>query len=121
MEITSFSPLIMTKDSEAVGEFFQALGFEKTHAKTATGGSGFRMKDADGHGVSIAQLDRIPKDMTVIQLNVRDLDEMISFLEARGFKNMSGDGKVIETGSSKTVMMASPSGFVMNVIYHERK
>ncbi len=121
MEITSFSPLIMTRDSEAVGEIFQALGFEKTHTKHTSGGSGFRMKNADGFGISIAQVPNMTKDMTVIQLNVRNFDEMISLLEARGFKNMRGDGNVIDTGSSKTAMMVSPSGFILNVIYHVRK
>ena len=121
MKITGFSPLIMTNDSESVGKVFEALGFEKKHEKkdvTEKHDSGFRMKDAEGHGVSIAQVDRIPRDMTAIQMNVDDFDEAIEILSAHGFKNMRGDGDVIDTGSSKTAVMISPSGFAVNVVWH---
>ena len=121
MKITGFSPLIMTNDSESVGKVFEALGFEKKHEKkdvTEKHDSGFRMKDAEGHGVSVAQVDRIPRDMTAIQMNVDDFDEAIEILSAHGFKNMRGDGDVIDTGSSKTAVMISPSGFAVNVVWH---
>lgn len=121
MKITGFSPLIMTNDSESVGKVFEALGFEKKHEKkdvTEKHDSGFRMKDAEGHGVSVAQVDRIPRDMTAIQMNVDDFDEAIEILSAHGFKNMRGDGDVIDTGSSKTAVMISPSGFAVNVVRH---
>lgn len=45
MKITSFSPLIMTNDSENVGKLFEELGFEKRHEKknvTENNDSGFR-------------------------------------------------------------------------------
>ena len=121
MKITGFSPLIMTNDSESVGKVFEALGFEKKHEKkdvTEKHDSGFRMKDAEGHSVSVAQVDRIPRDMTAIQMNVDDFDEAIGLLTAHGFKNMRGDGDVIDTGSSKTAVMISPSGFAVNVVWH---
>ena len=54
-------------------------------------------------------------------MNVRDFDEAMGILEAHGFKNMSGDGNVIDTGSSKTAVMIAPSGFAINVVYHIRK
>lgn len=76
------------------------------------------MKDAEGHGVSIAQVDRIPRDMTAVQMNVDDFDEAIAILSANGFTNMRGEGNVIDTGSSKTAVMISPSGFAINVVYH---
>ena len=79
------------------------------------------MKDADGHGVSIAQVAKMPRDMVTVQMNVSDFDEAMGLLEARGFKNMSGDGAVIDTGSSKTAMMMAPSGFAINVVYHVKK
>ena len=122
MKITSFSPLIMTNDPENVRKVFEELGFEKTHEKKdiaeTNHSGGFRMKDADGHGVSIAEVDRVPRDMTVVQMNVDDFDEAIALLSSRGFKNMRGEGNVIETGSSKTAVMISPSGFAINVIQH---
>ena len=122
MKITSFSPLIMTNDSENAAKVFEALGFEKTHEKkdiaNTNNSGGFRMKDADDHGVSIAQVDKIPRDMLAVQMNVSDFDEAIELLTAHGFTNMRGDGNVIDTGSSKTAMMIAPSGFAVNVVYH---
>lgn len=124
MEITSFSPLIMTNDAEAAAKVFEDLGFTKRHTKrdaTENGDSGFRMKDAEGHGVSIAQVDMMPRDMVAVQMNVRDFEGTIELLESHGFKNMRGDGDVIDTGSSKTAVMMAPSGFAINVVYHVRK
>ena len=34
MKITSFNPLIITKDAAPVIELFEALGFEQRHTKT---------------------------------------------------------------------------------------
>ena len=121
MKITSFSPLIMTKDSENVGKVFEALGFAKQHEKkdaTENRDSGFRMKDAEGHGISIAQVNQIPRDMLAVQMNVSDFDEAMELLKSHGFTNMRGEGNVIDTGSSKTAVMVSPSGFAINVVYH---
>ena len=122
MKITSFSPLIMTNDSANVQKVFEELGFVKQHEKKGVADTnnsgGFRMKDADGHGVSIAQIDQIPRDMTAVQMNVDDFDEAIALLSANGFTNMRGEGNVIDTGSSKTAVMISPSGFAINVVYH---
>ena len=95
MEITNFGPLIMTNDSESIQQLFEELGSTKRHEKkhvTENKDGGFRMKD-----------------------------EAIGILESHGFKNMSGDGKVIDTGSSKTAIMIAPSGFAINVVYHIRK
>ena len=122
MRITSFSPLIMTNDSANVQKVFEELGFEKTHEKKdvaeTNNSGGFRMKDAEGHGVSIAQVNQIPRDMLAVQMNVSDFDEAIELLSVHGFTNMRGEGNVIDTGSSKTAMMISPSGFAFNVVYH---
>ena len=111
----------MTNDSENVGKLFGELGFEKRHEKkdvTENKDSGFRMKDADGHGVSIAQVNQIPRDMVVVQMNVDDFDEAIGLLKAHGFKNLRGEDDTIDTGSSKTAVMVAPSGFAINVVKH---
>lgn len=121
MKITSFSPLIMTNDAENIGRVFEALGFSKKHEKTDASenhDSGFRMKDADGHGISIAQVNRLPRDMVAVQMNVDDLDEAIALLSSFGFKNMRGEGDIIDNGSARTAVMISPSGFAINVVYH---
>ena len=119
MKITGFSPLIMTNDSENVAKVFEDLGFAKRHEKkdvTDTKDGGFRMKDADGHSVSIAYVNQMPRDMVCVQMNVDDFEEAMVLLEKHGFHNMSG--KVIDTGSSKTAIMVSPSGFSINVVKH---
>lgn len=124
MKITNFGPLIMSNYAEDVAKVFEALGFEKKHEKkdvTDTHDSGFKMKDADGHGIAIAQVHRMPQDITTVQMNVRDFDEAMELLAKHGFKNMKGEGNIIDTGSSKTAMMISPSGFAINVVYHIRK
>lgn len=121
MKITSFSPLIMTGDSENAGKVFEALGFSKQHTKqdvTENHDSGFRMKDAEGHGVSIAQVNGIPRDMMAVQMNVDHFDEAVEILSSFGFKNLRGEGNVINTGSSLSAVMVAPSGFAVNVVYH---
>ena len=124
MKITSFSPLIMTNSSESIGKLFEELGFEKRHEKkdvTENNDSGFRMKNADGFGLSIAQVNMIPRDMVAVQMNVDDFEETIDLLSSHGFKNMLGEGKDIDTGSSKTAVMIAPSGFAINVVKHIKK
>ncbi len=125
MKITSFSPLIMTNDAANVQKVFEELGFVKRHEKKDVADTdrsgGFRMKDADGHGVSVAQVDRLPRDMTVVQMNVDNFEEAMELLASHGFKNMRGEGNVIDTGSSRTAVMISPSGFAINVVYHVKK
>ncbi len=124
MKITSFSPLIMTNDSENAAKVFEALGFTKRHEKkdaTENHDSGFRMKDAEGHGISIAQVNQIPRDMLAVQMNVDDFDEAMALLKSHGFTNKRGEGNVIDTGSSKTAVMVAPSGFAVNVVYHVKK
>ncbi|MBQ6381777.1 MAG: hypothetical protein IJJ41_09320 [Clostridia bacterium] len=122
MEITSFSPLIMSNDADSIAKVFEDMGFVKQHEKKdvpeTNHAGGFRMKDAAGHNVSIGQVDRLQRDMTAIQMNVSDFDEAMELLSSRGFKNMRGEGNVIDTGSSKTAVMISPAGYAINVVYH---
>ena len=122
MEITSFSPLIMSNDADSIAKVFEDMGFVKQHEKKdvpeTNHAGGFRMKDAAGHNVAIGQVDRLQRDMTAIQMNVSDFDEAMELLSSRGFKNMRGEGNVIDTGSSKTAVMISPAGYAINVVYH---
>ena len=37
MKITSFNPLIVTKDAESAIKLFEALGFERRHTKDSIG------------------------------------------------------------------------------------
>ena len=62
----------------------------------------------------------VEQDIPTIRMNVRDFDEAYQLLEARGFKNAQGD-KITETGTSKSTLMVSPSGFSINISEHIRK
>lgn len=121
MKITSFRPLIMTNGADEIGQLFEELGFVKQHEKkdvTETRDGGFRMKDAEGHSVAIAQVNQMPRDMVAVQMNVDNLEEAIELLTANGFKHRREDVAVYDTGSSRTAIMISPSGFVINVVHH---
>ncbi len=123
MEITSFNPMIVTKDSASVIAFFEAMGFEQRHKKTGINDSdveSVRMKYTNEDGkvfhVDIAS-SPVPQDITSIRMNVSDFDEAFNMLKDRGFTNTQGD-KITETGSSMATMMASPSGYTISVIKH---
>jgi predicted enzyme related to lactoylglutathione lyase len=120
MKITTFNPLIVTKDAENVIKLFEALGFEKRHSLDANTGNvdftSVRMKDANGFYVDVANVP-VPQDMTLIRINVDDFDEAYKFLTERGFTK-PGESKVVETKTNKSIMMISPSGFAFDLCQH---
>ena len=121
MKITTFNPQIITKDAEPIVKLFEELGFEKRHNPDGIGDlnvEGIRMKDANGFylDISMPKVD-LPQDVTVIRMNVDDFDEAYKMLTERGFKNFYGD-KTVETESSKSALMISPSGFAINLVQH---
>ena len=125
MKITSFNPCIITKDSESVIALFEALGFERRHKKTGINDADItavRMRYTNEDGkvfhVDVTQAP-VPQDITAIRMNVRDFDEAYKLLEEKGFKNAQGD-KITNTGSSRSTMMVSPSGFSISVAEHIR-
>ena len=120
MKITSFNPLIITKDPEPVIKVFEELGFERHHTKSAIGinkVTDVRMKDANGFYVDISQGDG---EWTMMRMNVDDLNEAISFLEARGFHKArhKAANETVDTGSSRFNIMVSESGFILAVSQH---
>ena len=121
MKITSFNPLIVTKDAEPVIKLFEELGFEKRHNLAAnTGTTDFnsvRMKDANGFYVDVANVPTVPQDMTLIRINVDNFDEAYEFLTARGFTNPRG-GQTVDTKTNKSCMMKSASGFAFDLCQH---
>ena len=126
MKITSFNPMIITKDAEATIALFEALGFERRHMKTGIDDQdisavGMRYTGEDGKvfHVNIASAP-VPHDIATIRMNVRDFDEAYKLLEEKGFKNAQG-GKITDTGTSKTAMMVSPSGFSISLSEHISK
>lgn len=126
MKITSFNPLIVTKDAESVIALFEALGFERRHKKTGINGKDItsvrmRYEGEDGKvfHVDVTQAD-VEKDITTIRMNVSDFDEAYEMLKARGFINAQGD-RITDTGSSRSTMMVSPTGFTISITQHIRK
>ena len=121
MKITSFNPLIVTKDAENVIKLFEELGFEKRHSKITESNNmsvaSVRMRDANGFYVDVSQVGTLPQDMTVIRMNVDDLEEAESLLIKHGFVNTNPE-KTAETASHKSIFMVSPSGFAIDVIKH---
>lgn len=120
MKITSFNPLIVTKDSAPVIALFEALGFEKRHAKEGIGKNNvtdIRMKDANGFHVDISQGSG---EWTMIRMNVDNLEETVKFLDSRGFHKARHEAAhdTIDTGSSKINIMVSPSGTIFSVSQH---
>lgn len=123
MKITSFNPLIITKDAESVIALFEALGFERRHKKTGINGKDItsvrmRYEGEDGKvfHVDVTQAD-VEKDISTIRMNVSDFDEAYEMLKARGFINTQGD-RITDTGSSRSTMMVSPTGFAISITQH---
>ncbi|SCW26648.1 hypothetical protein SAMN02910456_00121 [Ruminococcaceae bacterium YRB3002] len=120
MKITGFSPLIVTKDAEAVVKVFEDLGFEKRHTKTGIEGgqnTNYNMKDSNGNRINIASSNNVPQDLTAITINVDNFQEAYDFFIAHGFVNPRGD-KVTDTPSSRATMLFSPSGFAVTISEH---
>jgi predicted lactoylglutathione lyase len=122
MKITSFNPLIVTKDAETAIKMFEELGFEKNHTITVQDkGEDITtvcMKDSGGFHVDIAQSNAVPRDLTLIRMNVDDFDEAYKFLTDRGFKSTSGSDKTVDTKTNRSIMMVSPTGFAFDLCQH---
>lgn len=122
MKITTFDPIIITKDSESAVALFEALGFEKSHAPVTPTNKGdvqsYRMKNAEGFHVDISQSKReIEKDEVIIRMNVDNFEEAYDILTKHGFKEFS-PGQKVETKSSEAISMISPSGFRIAIVKH---
>ena len=122
MQITNFSPVVITEDAESAIALFEELGFERRHRKEGVnindkGVNIVNMKHPDGFRVDVTKVERMPKDPMAIRMNVRDFDEAYEFLTSRGFTNVQGSD-VTKTGSSRVTPMVSPSGFTIILIEH---
>ena len=122
MKITTFNPQIITKNAENLVRLFQQLGFEKRHQQEGIGEldvKGIRLKDSNGFNLDISQPDVMPTetDLLAIRMNVDDFDEAYQLLISSGFKNYYGDNTA-STRTSKSAIMISPTGFVVNLVQH---
>lgn len=120
MKITTFNPMIVSKDAEPIIKLFEELGFERRHKKDDIDGrdiTSVRMTDANGFHVDVAQAESLPRDLTTMRMNVDDFEEAYAFLKAHGFVNAQGD-HTVESASSKSCLMWSPSGFSIQLTQH---
>ena len=121
MKITTFNPLIISPNAEAVITLFEELGFEKRHAPVVDRGTGSvqrtRMKDSNGFCVDISQVDSIPRDMTAMRMNVDSIDEAYALLTSRGFKLAPGTEEV-NPKNARAMLLVSPSGFAIEIVEH---
>ena len=121
MKITTFNPLIVSKQAEEIVALFEELGFKKRHAPTmddqTAADQDFRMKDDNGFALDVAQHPLVPQDLTFIRMNVRDFDEAYEILTKHGFKNTRGDD-TLESNNSKAATMVSESGLTIALVQH---
>ena len=77
------------------------------------------MKDANGFYLDIMQTDALPlrQDWTAVRMNVDDFFGAYSILLSRGFRNAAAD-RTAQTGSSRSALMISPSGFAIVLVQH---
>ena len=123
MEITTFNPLVVTSKGDDVVALFEALGFEKRHApvldevEQTASTQEVRLKNENGFAVDVAYQEGMPRDMTIIRMNVRDFDEAYEVLKKHGFKNTRGD-ETVETDHAKAATMVAESGLTIAIIEH---
>lgn len=124
MTITTFNPMILSKDADNIIKLFEEIGFEKKHEVDNVDNkdiSSVRMTDANGFHLDVAHVESMERDMTTMRMNVRDFDEAYDFLKAHGFKNARGEDHVVESKSARSCLMISPSGFSIQLTQHIRK
>lgn len=122
MKITTFNPQIITGNAEPLVQLFEELGFQKRHNQEGIGDldvTGIRMKDENGFYLDISQPDslKLTNDLVAIRMNVDNFDEAYQLLTKHGFKNFYGE-QTVSTGTSKSAVLISPSGFTINLIEH---
>ena len=127
MQITTFNPMILSKDADEIIRLFEELGFERRHQVDnidAKDISSVRMRytgeDDKVFHVDVARVESMERDMTTMRMNVRDFDEAYAFLKARGFKNARGEDHAVESKSARSCLMIAPSGFSIQLTQHIR-
>lgn len=124
MKITTFNPMILSKNADEIINLFEELGFERRHQVDNIDDkdiSSVRMKDANGFYLDVARVESLPRDMTTMRMNVSDFDEAYELLKAHGFKNARGEDQTIDSKSARSCLMISPSGFSIQLTQHIKK
>ncbi len=125
MTITTFNPMILSKNADEIIKLFEELGFERRHKVDNINDediSSVRMRytgeDGKTFHVDVARVESMPQDMTTMRMNVRDFDEAYEFLKSHGFKNARADEHTVESKFAKSCLMISPSGFSIQLTQH---
>ena len=121
MKITTFNPMILSKNADEIISLFEELGFERRHQVDNIDDkdiSSIRMKDTNGFYLDVARVESLPRDMTTMRMNVSDFDEAYELLKAHGFKNARGEDQTIDSKSARSCLMISPSGFSIQLTQH---
>jgi len=121
MKITTFNPMILSKNADDIIKLFEEMGFERKHQKDNIDNkdiSNVRMTDGSGFHVDVASVKSMEKDMTTMRMNVDDFDEAYEFLKGKGFKNARGVDTAVESKSAKSCLLISPSGFSIQLTQH---
>ena len=125
MQITTFNPMILSKNADEIIKLFEELGFECRHKVDNINGediSSVRMRytgeDGKTFHVDVARVESMTQDTTTMRMNVRDFDEAYEFLKTHGFKNASADEHTVESKFAKSCLMISPSGFSIQLTQH---
>ena len=124
MQITTFNPMILSKNADEIVRLFEEMGFKRKHQVNNIDGkdiSSMRMTDGNGFNVDVARVETMERDMTTMRMNVRDFDEAYEFLKSRGFKNARGEDHTVESKSARSCLMIAPSGFSIQLTQHIRK
>ena len=121
MKITTFNPMILSKNADEIIGLFEELGFERRHQVDNIDDkdiSSVRMKDANGFYLDVARVESLLRDMTTMRMNADDFDEAYELLKAHGFKNARGEDQTIDSKSARSCLMISPSGFSIQLTQH---
>ena len=124
MKITTFNPMILSKNADDIIGLFEELGFERRHQVDDIDDkdiSSVRMKDSNGFYLDVARVESMPRDMTTMRMNADDFDEAYELLKAHGFKNARGEDQTIDSKSARSCLMISPSGFSIQLTQHIKK
>ena len=120
MKITSFNPLVVSRNADEIVKVFEDLGFRKIHNPedlNETGASDTTLENDNGFRVDVADEQRVQQDMNFIRMNVDNFKEAYDILISHGFKNTRGDD-TLENPGSKAATMVSPSGLIIALVQH---
>jgi hypothetical protein len=67
----------------------------------------------------VVQDETLTRDISAIRINMDDFDEAYDLFVAHGFEKYVEEGAT-DTSSIKFVLLKSPSGFMVNLVHHNR-